>query len=392
MRPVSAAAAASNATAALYRAVFDMGSGTTKLALCARPTRGAPFVQLFGEELETFVGYDVKRSGLKNAISAEMQNHILACVGKLVAQITAFQQLQGGAPAVIQARGFATAVYRECSNGRAVLDAVQRRFGFRIDIATQLEEAMSGFLTGVQLADAARAPYSRVCIWDSGGASFQLSLGERDKARNAFELELVNGVVEGHWGNSKVAHHFMQAMQRKSEEEMAPGRATMNPVSAAEFEGLVAHIRADLDARIKPEQTTAVRAAAAADASATSERDAVPFVAIGGTTSAFALVARAAKRVFGREADALCLTAADMRKLVASEFLGRTDGEIEESYLQRHIAVGKVALLTAVLEYTGYKCLRAFHQSVGTCIGLAGIEESWRGVEPWAGVPPSSKL
>lgn len=349
---------------------------------------------LFGHERETFVAYDVKLSGSKNAISGPMQQKLLEEVKALVSTIRDFaaQQPAHMMPMSVQCCGFATAAYRECANGRAVLDKLQTVFQdlappavvensiisssssnsetvFPIRIATQKEEGLSGFLTGIQLA---QPTTERVCIWDSGGASFQLVVGVRGAA-STYSPE---SIFEGPWGNSKASYHFMTQMQKKTPEQMAPAVATMNPATLEQFEQLVAAIRGNLEATAKPEQKEAILKASSSG---------TPLVAIGGTTSVFRLATLAAQRVLGRDTG---LTAEDLRLVALSEFLNRTDAEIDErrkgAYLQINVAIGKLALLCAVLEFTRFPALRSYHQSVGTCLGLASLDESWESVPTWS--------
>ena len=147
-----------------------------------------------------------------------------------------------------------------------------------------------------------------------------------------------------------------------------PGSTTMNPCSPSEFEELISHIKNDLNKNISEKDSTWLRDAAG-------KRN-VPVVAVGGETSAFKLCSV----VFGRSTE---ISPADLRNIAREKFLGKNDQEILDEFSndgkvirQHHIAIGKLALITAVMETFSIPHF-AFHQSVGSCNGLAAMEEAW---------------
>jgi hypothetical protein len=118
--------------------------------------------------------------------------------------------------------GIATAVFRETSNGPDVLDDLSRAFHCSLAVASQQLEGIIGYRTGcLALMERAKLQLPQACaelraivgsdsvVWDSGGASFQLTLEKRIGGGAQRQL----AAYEGQWGSSKSTRAVVEDIQ-----------------------------------------------------------------------------------------------------------------------------------------------------------------------------------
>eukprot|EP00759_Apiculatamorpha_spiralis_P050831 PhF_6_TR491/c0_g1_i1/m.244/K01524/ppx-gppA; exopolyphosphatase / guanosine-5'-triphosphate,3'-diphosphate pyrophosphatase len=112
-------------------------------------------------------------------------------------------------------RAFGTAALRNANNGSTIASLLQTRFNIPVTIIDQNHEGILGYRTAMALLPpcAPVAPED-VVVWDSGGASFQLTTKQR---AGGPVVNSVDGfqVFLGLWGNSRVLKTFLQDVQLK---------------------------------------------------------------------------------------------------------------------------------------------------------------------------------
>jgi hypothetical protein len=220
------------------RAAFDFGSGASKLAIAFVPDATQPTRELdvlFEEEFELLIGISVSRSP-NGAINDDILQQLQALVAKLrgivdrtLAEVAASRGLNHLS---LRMTAVCTAVYREASNGAQARDVIQDGLGVHtVRILTAAEEGHIGFLTGLIAARPQLGPsndVSEVAVYDSGGASFQITLGSGSDPSAA----RVIGCAEGNWGSGKAVHAMLTRVQQKAAAK--DHYVTCNPVSIEE--------------------------------------------------------------------------------------------------------------------------------------------------------------
>jgi exopolyphosphatase/guanosine-5'-triphosphate,3'-diphosphate pyrophosphatase len=171
-------------TSLVRRAVIDMGSGTTKLLVAeVDSTLRVLRSSLYDEEREVFLAHDLskQREKLKIAagssvpLSEEIQKDAIATVSSYVAIAKKYGVKRE------DITGFATAVFREASNATEVLQRIKKETGVSIAVISQQREGEVGFYTAKAMVPLVHPELSsmedkNLCVWDSGGASFQLTM------------------------------------------------------------------------------------------------------------------------------------------------------------------------------------------------------------------------
>lgn len=172
------------------RAVIDMGSGTTKLLVAeVDQTRRLLRKSLYDEEREVFLAHDMSKQreklkvGPSGAVplSEEIQKDAIATVTSYVEIAKKFGVKRE------DITGFATAVFREATNAAEVLERIKKETGVCISIISQEREGEVGFSTAKAMLPLVHPELSsmdekHLCVWDSGGASFQLTMRRRQSA------------------------------------------------------------------------------------------------------------------------------------------------------------------------------------------------------------------
>lgn len=150
------------------KAGFDIGSGSIKIVVAEVDSETKKYISriLYEDERETLTKYDAQRND--NAVSAQMEE-------KLKSIINEFKAVAVKHGAIIFV-GAATAVFRTTKNGREVVERLAKATGVSLVVVSQHEEAMLGFWTG---AAASKESPEKLCVWDSGGASFSSLLIQR---------------------------------------------------------------------------------------------------------------------------------------------------------------------------------------------------------------------
>jgi exopolyphosphatase/guanosine-5'-triphosphate,3'-diphosphate pyrophosphatase len=77
--------------------------------------------------------------------------------------------------------GVATSVFRKSQNGTDVIKGYARKFRVRLEVITQEEEAMLGYLSVLSLMDDKIKANKNIVVWDIGGGSMQMFSMEKTK-------------------------------------------------------------------------------------------------------------------------------------------------------------------------------------------------------------------
>ena len=340
-----------------FKAAFDFGSGATKMALArVAATTGEVLEVLYEEERSVLLGDSMAASGTKKLISEAVISELFSALNDFTNIIASNCQDQSA----VRLSGIATAVYREANNGPELMQLIRDRYGIPMQILPQAEEAKLGFLTGCGLVRSQSHLFgdsvpARLMVWDSGGASFQISLGET--LNNS-----LTAIFNGSWGSSKVLHCFMSQIQQRNAEELSVlqggrGEPTVNPVSVQQFEALVKHLK---DA-VTPTVPAWVHAAA---------ETGVPLVTIGGATNCFRVCTQVLKTNRVHLEDIM---------QAAPKLCDMTDNSIREATgveLQLYMTVPKMALVAAVMQSCGFTTFTYF-RTTGSTLGMMQSPALW---------------
>jgi hypothetical protein len=328
------------------RAAFDIGSGSTKIQV-SDIQNGAIVQTLFSEERPVAFGLALVQSSNEN-LSHEIQMKGL----QTLTELKQIAQSHGAS----KFAAVATEVFRKAKNGNEYLDKV-RSMGISVTLVTQDIEAELGFWTVVAVSG---EDPSNQCVWDSGGASFQITSLDSSSERPMLRKYM------GALGTSISAGILLKDIRGAT----APDFATINPVSPEEAQRLVAAILARL-----PEVPPWLHGRDTISASA-------------GINSLFKLcadilahnrAAAAAPAPAGPPAAAEFTLSEAESALAACVGVGDEGLRRYQSFAHAegpHVAVPKLALLVAVLRRTAAARVRCV-PCVGSCPGLLVSPAYW---------------
>jgi len=322
------------------RAAIDVGSGSTKLVVAEVDlVEGRVVKEVFVQERPVSFSLDSKRTA-DGALSAHVQaeglrvlrHYLQVCKGLGVRSCAAI----------------ATEVFRKAPNGRAYLDRIFDELGLVVRLVSQESEADLGFRTGAAFISSAQ-DRAQLCVWDSGGGSFQVTSPDPVSPGEDFCLRGYLGSL----GTGVVAGIAIKDIQGKSPGE----KASPNPLPRDQVEMLVVRLKEDL----APVPEWLAHASA--------------ITAIGGPNSMFKLcVSISRKNPF---------SLADVQaSLDATQ--GKEDEELQEWCKNEFpdppsLVVVKLALLRAVMEHCGMSQV-CYQEACGSCLGML-VHPSFRTVE-----------
>eukprot|EP00434_Breviolum_minutum_P010151 symbB.v1.2.008959.t1/scaffold508.1/size221222/8 len=287
------------------RAAFDIGSGATKLMI-ADVDGSSVAKELFAKEIPVAFAIDWKQSSDGN-LSDAIQEKGLSVLRSLIAECEANDVPQTARCAI------ATEVFRQAGNGAAYLEKVLKELSLPVQVLSQQQEAEIGYSTAVALSDV-----PSVICWDSGGASFQITMRDADG---------LQGYLGG-LGTGVVTSILVEDVQGQS----LASKPTPNPVSSVEAEKLVVQLKSRLDEGPGWLKSSIV-------------------TAIGGPNSMFCVAFEAlGKRQY---------TSSDIHT-VLKDIVGKSDEELSSKpFCQGDLReppgyiLPKIALLLAVMEHCG---------------------------------------
>lgn len=185
-------------------AAMDIGSGSMKLvvAKCHKRTHAIKKI-LQSEFVEVLLAHDLKQS-----TDGCLSEAVLVQATAVLRHLLRICQ-RHNVPAT-NIRAVATQVFRISKNGATFLAQVEADLGLRVNIVSQEDEARLGFFTGLALAPLRDTTINlhNLVVWDSGGASFQLTCCPRPGPA----IVSYNGPL----GSSVVTAHLVERIQGRS--------------------------------------------------------------------------------------------------------------------------------------------------------------------------------
>ncbi len=147
------------------RAVFDLGSGTTKMQVAeVNPCTGKIHQKLRHESAKINVKEALAKSG-KQTLDLETQEELTNQLSKFVREAKRL-----GAEDFF---AVATAAYREAKNSKDIISEIEKQTPLKVKVISQKEEAELGFQAARSLLKL--NPNEPLYVWDIGGGSQQLS-------------------------------------------------------------------------------------------------------------------------------------------------------------------------------------------------------------------------
>lgn len=159
------------------RALLDIGSGTIKLLVAEVNRCQGKIEKILSDSESVAVSHkqDLAQSGKRKKFSEAVMTRGLIALKELKAKGEAFSPTEW--------RALATAAFREAKNGSYYGSKIESELKVPLTIISQKEEA----LLGLSAVEAAFPNESKLCVWDIGGGSMQIT------ARNEKKEPLVYG-------------------------------------------------------------------------------------------------------------------------------------------------------------------------------------------------------
>jgi len=159
------------------RGILDIGSGATKMKVARVDTCLQKVVKILADDsIKVAYSADLKKSAdLK--FSADIQAQGLKAIETLIAK--------GDREKPTRWFGFATSAFRVAKNGPEVLGEYSKKTKAKLQVISQDQEGVLGFIAGVQAAQAPmdQAPTDQVVVWDIGGGSQQFAYRSHGKVK-----------------------------------------------------------------------------------------------------------------------------------------------------------------------------------------------------------------
>jgi len=313
-------------------AAFDIGSGATKLDVALVDQSATPWKivgdLLYSEQVEVLLAHDLKASE-DNTLSVRIMDESVRELARMK-QIAETLGVEG-------MLAIGTAVFRLADNGMQLVHRIRSELGLKMHVISQDEEGRLGYLTA---ATAAGASGSHLVAWDSGGASFQMSMCGKCGI----------SVYEGPLGTSLVTAMLVEEVQQKRFSECQ----SPNPVTLPQVHDLVAKASAAL-----PEAPFWL----------TGMLDTLhdhTVIGIGGATCIFLI----ASMVTGTDEFTPEEVFAGMERLV-----GSTDEQLSV-YPQPDMVIPKLALMYTVMKHVGARKVK-YLPANGSCRGVLTTAWLW---------------
>jgi len=354
------------------RAAFDIGSGATKL-IVSDVGFGAETIILnicFGQERPCAYGADWLRSkdgNLTTAIQTKGRE-IFSDLKKIAENLDAKSY-----------SAIATEVFRKASNGQDYINNLSTDMGVPIRIVTQEEEAQLGYATGIALRQSHDSTNKKCLVWDSGGASFQITYREH---------EIINSPLQ-HYVGSFGSGVSMKILVEGVQNRLLKDIETPNPLSTEDAYALIRKLLELLPPDV-PDWL----------------RDAASVTAIGGPNSVFYLASTVISSLTTEQvvihgdpvvtisttesssSPSSSIVSTPVMSYTVTEVqnafnhcLNQTDGQLQRFMAHSHadppsLVVPKLALLVAVMLHTGIRRVD-FVEAIGSCAGVLISEAYW---------------
>lgn len=326
------------------RAAFDIGSGSTKIQCsdCEIDENGVIKIirTYFGQERPVSMGADLLRSTDGN-LSEEIQTVGISTLLDL--------KMEADALGATEFAAVATEVFRKAINGAAYTERICD-LGVHVTIVTQTLEAELGFGSVVAVKN---LPRHSTCVWDSGGASFQITSENHEYATPILRTFM------GSWGTSISTSALVKDVQGRNIRDVQ----TINPVPKEDAIRLVDVITAQLE-----EVPTWLQ-----------NKDTV--FAAAGANSLFKLCCDVLTIVGGDESSVYDSFSYAQAGEALNICVDKTNEELKQFVSFRYadgpnVIVPKLALLVAVMRHTGIKHVQTV-PCIGSCAGVLCDPRFW---------------
>jgi len=207
------------------KTAIDIGSGSSKIQIAdVRTSDGSLLHELYSDERPCAFGIDWKTS-VDGKLSSEIQEKGIGILREYIN----ISERHGAV--VIHA--VATEVFRKCGNGPAYLERV-RQLGINVQLVTQELEAELGFRSVISAHGCSE---SEAVVWDSGGASFQITStsGESQGLR----------IYKGSLGTSVALATLIEEVRGLT---MTRELSGINPITSKEISKLIEYLTNKLEA------------------------------------------------------------------------------------------------------------------------------------------------
>lgn len=194
------------------RAGLDIGSGTTKIAVAR--------VNVCQQRIEKVLYQDQRAVAWNDALAHSADNQLGPSVTHEGA--AALQQLVAHAQRFNPQRisGVATTVFRNASNGQAVIEQLQRQSGAQISIISQQQEATLGFLSAKAALKDPMVRDEQLLVWDIGGGSMQMTAWRQQAGR------LVADIYQGRLASVTLKNFILTVLKN------SPKAESPNPIGS----------------------------------------------------------------------------------------------------------------------------------------------------------------
>ena len=295
------------------------------------------------QEVSVLIGFSVQSSS-DCAVAPDVIRQLEFAVESLLNKARALVRASPDAFSKLTIAGIATGALRRASNGHEIVSLLNAKYGINVRIITQEEEGRLGYLTACTVAGV-RLRDMEATVWDSGGASFQLT---RASTGGTGAVTVLKGPI----GTSHVTHALVERIQKKGSFEKTKDP---NPCSCADIEELREWILSEL----APLRDKIGCGFVTEDV-----------LCLGGSPGMFFV----ASVITGT----LNLEPGPLWTAIQQKLVGRTTAEIESVYgiPGGMMAVPNVCLAVAVMQLFGIQRVRQVVTN-GSCIGVASDEDFW---------------
>lgn len=156
---------------------LDIGSGSTKMMVAKVDTCKRKIVEvLLNDARQISFNEDLAKSS-EDRLSQEMIDSGLTKMEELVKEAQKFKPKKS--------YGVATSVFRKAINGEEIIKSYSRKLKVKIEIISQQEEAVLGYISAMSMIDDNTRKGRDVIAWDIGGGSMQiLYLNDKKEAES----------------------------------------------------------------------------------------------------------------------------------------------------------------------------------------------------------------
>ncbi|ELP25041.1 MULTISPECIES: Ppx/GppA phosphatase family protein [Pantoea] len=194
------------------RAGLDIGSGTTKVAVARVNVCQLRIEKVLYQDQRAVAWNDALAHSADNQLNPAITQEGVAALQQLVAHAKRFH------PQRIS--GVATAVFRNASNGQAVIEQLQRQTGAEINIISQEQEAKLGFLSAKAALNDPAIRDEQLLVWDIGGGSMQMTAWRQQSGK------LVADIYQGKLASVTLKNFILTVLKN------SPQVSSPNPIGS----------------------------------------------------------------------------------------------------------------------------------------------------------------